>query len=213
MSGNDPDKLHYIRIPNARGARAEAVRLCYVLAGKPYVDVLHVMSDARAIVTGKNPFKQFPFVETASGRIIYQSIAIMHHVGHGTSAWPSDPETLTNALEVAMGGYDLYQAFAGFLADDQAAKLRFEERRAPQLINGLGEIYAHTPFAAGAAPCFADCIAYEAVAWCARRNDVSRELLEKSASLRAFFKRFEEIPVVAEFMQRQAAARQIDNSL
>jgi glutathione S-transferase len=213
MSANDPDKLHYIRIPNARGGRAEAVRLCYVLAGKPYVDILHAMSEARAVVTARNPFKQFPFVETASGRVVYQSMAIMHHAGQGTPAWPSEPERLTKALEVAIGGYDLYQAFGGFPADDQAAKRRFEERRAPQLINGLGEIYAQTPFAIGETPCFADCIAYEAVAWCVRRNDVSRELFENSASLGAFFKRFEAIPAVGEFMQRQAIARQADNSL
>src|SRR5262249_46401844 len=126
------DKIHYLRIPKAMGGRAESVRMTYVLAGKPYEDVLWPNAEARQAVAGKNPFKQFPFVETPSGAYIYESLAIMHHAAHGTSAWPSDPGRLTEALAVAMGGYDLYQAFAGFSANDVAAKKRFEERRAPQ---------------------------------------------------------------------------------
>ena len=213
MNQPTPDQLHYLRLPNARGARAEKVRLCYVLAGKPYVDVLHAIPDAATAVGGKNPFRQFPFVQTPSGKIIYQTLAIMHHAAHGTPAWPSDPEQLTTALSVAMGGYDLYQAFAGFAADDLNAKKRFEEKRAPQYLNALGEIYAKTPFAIGETPCFADCIVHEAVAWVARRNDVSRNLFEANAALVTFQKRFETLPAVAAFMQRQALARETDNSV
>src|SRR5258706_8263229 len=142
------DKLHYLRIPKGHGARAEMVRLVYVLAGKPYIDVFTTFAEAGKTVAGKNPFKQFPFVETANGRHIYQALAIMHHVAHGTPAWPSDPDRLTDALAVAMGGYDLYQAFGGFSADDAVAKKKFEERRAPQYMGGLDEIYATRSFAA-----------------------------------------------------------------
>ncbi len=78
----------------------------------------------------------------------------------GDTSWPSDPQRLTDALSVAMGGYDLYQAFAGFSADDLVAKKRFEEKRAPQYMGGLGQIYASRPFAAGEVPSFADCIAH-----------------------------------------------------
>ena len=162
MDQSTHDKLHYIRIPNAIGGRAEMVRMCYVLAAKPYTDVLHAIADAAAAVTGKNPFKQFPFVETPSGQTIYQTLAIMHHAAHGTPAWPSNPSQLTLALCAGMGGYDLYQAFGGFAADDLAAKKKFEEKRAPQLLTGLGQIYANTPFAAGDTPCFADCIVQQA---------------------------------------------------
>src|SRR5262249_16629950 len=103
------DKLHYLRIPGGHGARAEMVRMVYVLAARPYVDVLWARADAARAVTGNNPFNQFPFVETADGRHVYQAIAIMHHAAHGTSAWPSDPARLTDALSVAIGAYDLYQ--------------------------------------------------------------------------------------------------------
>src|SRR5580765_7505275 len=116
------DKLHYVRIPKGQGARAEQLRLVYVLAGKPYEDVLHTFAEAGPAVTGKNPFKQFPFIETPSGQRVYQTLAIMHHVAHGTPAWPSDPKALTDALAVAMGGYDLYQWFGSFAADDLPAK-------------------------------------------------------------------------------------------
>src|SRR5262249_10406934 len=121
MNAQTADKLHYPRIPKGQGARAEMVRLVYVLAGKPYVDVLWPRAELPQAVAGKNPFLQFPFVETPDGRIIYQAIAIMHHAAHGTPAWPSDPDRLTDALAVAIGGYDLYQAFAGFTADDLVA--------------------------------------------------------------------------------------------
>ena len=213
MDQSTHDKLHYIRIPNAIGGRAEMVRMCYVLAAKPYTDVLHAIADAAAAVTGKNPFKQFPFVETPSGQTIYQTLAIMHHAAHGTPAWPSNPSQLTQALGAGMGGYDLYQAFGGFAADDLAAKKKFEDKRAPQLLNGLGQIYASTPFAAGDTPCFADCIVREAVAWVARRNDVCRSLLESNAALVAFQSRFEALPAIRAFMERQAAARAADNTL
>ncbi len=209
----DPDKLHYLRIPNALGARAEALRMTYVLAGRPYVDVFCTFAEAPATVTGKNPFKQFPFVETASGQVLYQTIAMMHHAAHGTSAWPSDPEALTRALTVAMGGYDLYQAFAGFSADDPAAKKKFEEKRAPQYLVGLGEIYAKTKFAAGDTPTFADCIAYEAIAWVVRRNDVCKALFESNKALVAFRDRFTSVPAIRAFMDRQAAARAADPSV
>src|SRR5260221_6894574 len=81
------DKVHYLRIPKGHGARAEMVRLVYVLAGKPYIDVFTTFAEAGKTVAGKNPFKQFPFVETSNGRHIYQALAIMHHVAHGTPAW------------------------------------------------------------------------------------------------------------------------------
>jgi glutathione S-transferase len=207
------DKLHYLRIPKGHGARAEMVRLVYVLAGKPYVDVFTTFAEAGKTVAGKNPFKQFPFVETSKGRHIYQALAIMHHVAHGTPAWPSDPDRLTDALAVAMGGYDLYQAFGGFSADDAAAKKKFEERRAPQYMGGLDEIYATRSFAAGNEPTFADCIVHEAVAWCLRRNDVCRRIFDEKAALTAIQARFEAIPAIRDFMARQAAARELDDSV
>src|SRR5260370_11581718 len=149
------DKINYTPIPQGQGARAEMVRLAYVLAGKPYADALWPAAEAAQAVSGKNPFRQFPFVETPSGRIVYQAIAIMHHATQGTPAWPSDPQRLTDALSVAMGGYDLYQAFAGFSADDLVAQKRVEEKRAPQYIGGLGQIHASRPLAAGELPSFA----------------------------------------------------------
>ncbi len=187
--------------------------MVYVLADRPYVDVLHPFADAQSAVTGKNPFKQFPFVETASGQVVYQSMAIMHHAAHGTSAWPSDPDALTQALMVALGGYDLYQAFAGFGADDLAAKKKFEERRAPQYLKGLDEIYAGTTFAVGETPTFADCVAYEAVAWVLRRNEACREIYATTPALAAFCSRFEAIPAIRAFRERQAAAREQDPSV
>jgi glutathione S-transferase len=208
-----PDKLHYVRIPKGQGARAEQVRLVYVLAGRPYVDVLYSFAEAGKAVAGRNPFKQFPFVETADGKVVYQTLAIMHHAAVGTPVWPSDPATFSEALRVAMAGYDLYQWFGGFAADDLPAKKRFEERRAPQFFTGLGEVYAARPYAAGETPTFADAIVHEAVAWCARRNDVSRALLEANASLRAFMDRFASIPSVADFRQRQSKAREADDSV
>ncbi|MCC6665432.1 MAG: glutathione S-transferase family protein [Polyangiaceae bacterium] len=207
------DKLHYLKIPDGHGGRAESVRMVYVLAGKPYVDVFGTFETARADVTGKNPYLQFPFVETPSGEIIYQTLAIMHHAGHGTPAWPADPAALTRALSVALGGYDLYQAFGGFAADDLVAKQKFEGRRLPQYFGALDEIYAGRDFAAGSAPCFADCIAREAVAWCARRNDVARALLEQKPALAAFQRRFDAFPAIAAFLERQAAARAIDSGV
>jgi glutathione S-transferase len=207
------DKLHYVRIPKGQGGRAEQVRLVYVLAGKPYVDVLHSFADAGKAVTGRNPFKQFPFVEAADGRVIYQALAIMHHAAVGTPVWPSDPAKFSEAFSVAMAGYDLYQWFGSFAADDLPAKKKFEERRAPQFFGGLGEVYAGRPYAAGETPTFADAVVYEAVAWCARRNEASRGLLEGNASLRAFMDRFASIPSVAEFRQRQAKAREADDSV
>jgi len=207
------DKLHYLRIPEGRGGRAEQVRLTYALAGRPYEDVLHTFQEAKAAVEGKNPFRQFPFVETASGEVVFESLAIMHHATHGTPAWPADPAALTRALEVAVGAYDLYQAFGEFPADDLVAKKKFEERRAPQYFRGLAAIYEKSPFAAGDTPTFADCLAYEALAWCARRNDVCRGLLEANPSLGAFFDRFKSIPSIQAFLQKQAAARAVDPSL
>lgn len=65
-----PDRIHYVRIPKGQGGRAEMTRMTYVLAGKPYVDVFWSFQDAREAVTGKNPFKQFPFVETSNGKTI-----------------------------------------------------------------------------------------------------------------------------------------------
>jgi glutathione S-transferase len=208
-----PDKLHYIRIPNAHGGRAEMVRMVYVLAEAPYVDVFAPMAEARAAVEGKNPFKQFPFVETPSGEIIYQTLAIMHHAAHGTSAWPSDPSTLTRALSVAMGGYDLYQAFGGFSADDVAAKKKFEERRMPQYFGALDDVYATRSFAAGDSPCFADAIVRESVSWCVRRNDASKAQLSDRPALGRFLERFDAVPVIAQFLEGQAAARAADNSV
>src|SRR5262245_2162314 len=102
MTTSNADKLHYIRIPKGQGGRAEMARLVYVLAGKPYVDVLHTFAEAAQAVAGKNPFKQFPFVETAGGAFIYQTLAIMHHAAHGTPAWPSDPAKFTEVLAVAI---------------------------------------------------------------------------------------------------------------
>jgi glutathione S-transferase len=207
------DKIHYIRIPKALGGRAEMARLVYVLADKPYVDVFHTPAEAAEAVRTKNPFKQFPFVETSSGTFIYQTIAIMHHAAHGTPAWPSEPDRLTAALSVAIGGYDLYQAFGGFSANDEVAKKRFEEKRAPQYLGALEAIYATRSFAAGDGPTFADCIVHEAVAWCVRRNEVSRRLFEQSPALVAFQARFEGLPAIRVFVARQAAARAIDDSV
>jgi glutathione S-transferase len=213
MNQVSADKIHYLRIPQALGGRAEMVRLVYVLSGRPYVDVFHARSEAAQAVTGNNPFKQFPFVETSSGARIYQTIAIMHHAAHGTSAWPSDPNRLTDALAVAMGGYDLYQAFGGFAADDAVAKKRFEERRAPQLFGALDEIYATRAFAAGDVPTFADAIVHESVAWCVRRNEVCRNLLETKAALGALLTRFTAVPAIRDFRARQTAARLNDDSV
>src|SRR6185503_15352234 len=140
MNQPTADKLHYVRIPKAQGGRAEMVRLVYVLSGKPYVDVLWTFEQVAQSAVGKNPIKQFPVVETPNGTHVYQTLAIMHHVGHGTPAWPSDPHRLTEALAVAMSGYDLYQWFGSFAADDLPAKKKFEEKRAPQFMQGLGEI-------------------------------------------------------------------------
>jgi glutathione S-transferase len=209
----NPDKIHYLKIPDGHGGRAEMVRLAYVLAGKPYLDVYATFDTARAAVEGKNPFKQYPFVETPSGEHVYQSLAIMHHAAHGTSAWPANPAELTLALSVALGGYDLYQAFGGFSADDVAAKKKFEERRLPQYFGALDEIYASRPFAAGTTPTFADCVVREAVGWCVRRNETARALFAEKNHLSAFTKRFDELPAVAEFMAKQAAARATDNAL
>ena len=207
------DKLHYVRIPKGQGGRAEQVRLVYVLAGKSYEDVFHTFAEAGQAVSGKNPFKQFPFVESPDGKRVYQTLAIMHHAAHGTPAWPSAPAAFTEALSVAMGAYDLYQWFGGFSADDLAAKKKFEERRAPQFFGGLGEIYAARPFATGSSATFADCMVYEAVAWCARRNEVCKGLLEGNPGLLAFMERFRSIPAIAEFLKRQAAAREKDDSV
>jgi len=192
------------------GGRAEMVRMTYVLAGRPYVDAVSEYAQASSTVGGKNPFKQFPFVETGDGKTVYQALAIMHHAAHGTPAWPSEPAALTQALAVAIGAYDLYQAFGGFAADDLVAKKKFEERRAPKYLTGLGEIYAATTFAAGETPTFADCMAYEAIAWVVRRNDVCRTLVEANPALMAFRKRFTSIPAIQSFMARQAAARELD---
>jgi glutathione S-transferase len=208
-----PDRLHYVRIPNGFGARAEQVRMAYALAGKPYVDVLCTFAEAPAAVAGRNPFKQFPFVETPSGEVVYQTLAIMHHVGRGTPVWPDDPAALTRALEVGVAAYDLYQFFGAFAADDATAKKKFEERRAPQFFGGLAEIYGQRQFATGDAASFADCMAHQAVAWCVRRNDVCRGLFERSPVLVAFQGRFEQLPAIAALMARQAAARQADNSV
>ncbi len=208
-----PDTIHYVRIPKGMGGRAEMVRMTYVLAGKPYVDALASFADASKTVAGHNPFKQFPFVTTASGESIYQAIAIMHHAAHGTSAWPSDPAVLTRTLSVAIGAYDLYQAFGGFAADDEAARKKFEGRRAPQFFGALGEIYATRKYAAGETPSFADCIAHQAIAWCVRKNDVCKGLLAESEPLKGFMTRFESIASIKAFMEKQAAARATDDSI
>ena len=211
---NQPsDKIHYLHIPKGQGGRAEMLRLVYVLAGKPYSDVHWTFQEAAQAVAGKNPFKQFPFVETPSGRHIYQVLAIMHHAAHGTPAWPGDPDRLTEALAVAMGAYDLYQAFGAFSANDLVAKKKFEEKHAPRFFGALGEIYAERSFAAGDVATFADCIAEEAVAWCVRRNDASRRLFEENAALVAFHDRFRAISTVGAFRARQAEARARDDSL
>jgi glutathione S-transferase len=207
------DKLHYVRMSNAQGGRAEMVRMCYVLSGRPYIDVLHPFSEAAAAVSGKNPFKQFPFVETPDGQYIYQTLAIMHHAAQGTSAWPSDPDELTRALSVALGGYDLYQAFGAFTADDAAGKAKFENKHVPKFFEALAEIYRDREFAAGETPCFADCIVHQAVAWCARRNEVSHRMLEGRPELVAFQRRFESLPEIAAFIEHQAAARRNDNTV
>lgn len=207
------DTIHYVRIPKGMGARAEMVRMAYVLAGKPYADALHTFQEAGPALEGKNPFKQLPVVVTPSGQSVYQCIAIMHHVGHGTPVWPADPAALTLALEVAVGAYDLYQAFGAFPADDEAARKKFEGRRAPQYFGALSTIYATRKFAAGEAPCFADVIAHQAVAWCVRRNEVCKKLLEESEPLKAFMTRFESIPAIDAFMKKQAAARAVDDAL
>ena len=213
MNQQAADKIHYVRIPKAHGGRAEMVRLVYVLAQKPYVDVLWAFEQARQSGAKENPFQQLPVVETPSGAYIYQTLAIMHHAAHGTPVWPSDPARLTDALAVAMGGYDLYQAFGAFAADDLAAKKKFEDKRAPQLMNGLGQIYAARSFAAGDVPTFADCIVEEAIAWCVRRNEVSRQLFEANPALVAFHARFDALPAVRAFRARQGAAREKDDSV
>jgi glutathione S-transferase len=112
-----------------------------------------------------------------------------------------------------MGAYDLYQAFGAFPADDQVAKEKFEKRRAPQYFGALNEIYQARPFAAGETPTFADCMAYEALGWCARRNEVCKDLLESMQGLRSFCTRFEALPAIADFLKRQALARQKDDSV
>lgn len=209
-----PDKLHYVRLPKAQGARAEMTRLAYTLAGKPYVDVHWSFSEVReALEGGKNPFNQLPFVETPDGKFLYQTIAIMQHVGRGTPVWPSDPDALNRALAVGMGGYDLYQWFGSFAADDEVAKKKFETRRAPQFFNGLNAIYEGRKFAAGDEPSFADCIVHQAVVWCVRRNEVSKQIYETTPHLRAFIERFEAVPAVKAFLEKQAAARAVDDSL
>ena len=213
MAERAPDKLHYVKIPKAEGGRAEMVRMTYVLADAPYLDVFWTFDQAGAAVSGKNPFKQFPFVETPSGQHIYQTLAIMHHAAHGTPAWPSDPDSLTRALAVALGGYDLYQAFGGFAADDLVAKQKFEQRRAPQYFAALDEIYSVRSFASGTAPTFADCVVREAVGWCVRRNDLCRALLVDKPHLAAFLERFDALPPIAAFRTRQAAARASDDSV
>jgi glutathione S-transferase len=213
MNDRAPDKICYLKIPDAHGGRAEMVRMVYALAGRPYEDIYVTFEEARAAVEGKNPFRQFPFVETSSGEIIYQTFAMMHHAAHGTTAWPSSADELTRALSVALGGYDLYQAFGGFAADDAAAKQKFEQRRLPQYFKALEEIYSTRAFAAGDTPTFADCIVRESVAWCARRNDVARALLADQPALSAFQERFGQVPAIAAFLAKQSAARAADNAL
>jgi len=209
-----PDKLHYVRLPKALGGRAEMTRLAYVLAGKPYVDVHWSFSEvSEALEGGKNPFNQLPIVETADGKFLYQTLAIMQHAGQGTPVWPSDPEALNRALAVGMGGYDLYQWFGSFAADDEVAKKKFETRRAPQFFKGLNAIYEGRKFAAGDEPSFADCMVREAVYWCVRRNEACKELYDGTPHLRAFVERFDALPAVKEFLAKQAAARAVDDSL
>jgi glutathione S-transferase len=210
---NNPDTLHYVRIPGGQGGRAEMVRMVYALAGRPYVDALHGFEQVRAAIADKSPFRQVPLVETADGETIYQSLAIMHHAANGTAAWPSEPAQLTRALAVAMGAYDLYQAFGGFSASDAVAREKFEQRRAPQYLDGLATLYAQRPFAAGEVPCFADCVAHQAIAWCARRNEVARALLAERAPLVDFMARFEQVPAIAALMQRQREARAVDDAV
>jgi glutathione S-transferase len=207
------DQIHYLRIPNGRGGRAEQVRLVYVLAGKPYEDVIAAFADAQKTVTGRNPYRQFPFVVTPSGEVVYQTVAIMQHAANGTPIWPSKPAELTRALEVGFGAYDLYQAFGGFAADDLVAKKKFEDRRVPQYFGGLSELYGQMPFATGDTPTFADVMASEAMGWCARRNEVAAAALAASPSLQAFVARFEAIPAVKTFRAKQAAARELDNAV
>ncbi len=43
-----------------------------------------------------------------------QALAIMHHAAEHTPSWPSDPDRLTEALAVAMGGHIGKLASAGF---------------------------------------------------------------------------------------------------
>lgn len=206
------DALHYVRIPNALGGRAEMIRYTYVLAERPWEDVLHRYEDA-AETNKRNPYRQFPYVVTSGGEVIPQSLAMMCHAASGTSAWPSDPAQLTKALVVAQGAYDLYQAFGGFAADDLVAKKKFEERRAPQFFGALGAIYEDRRFAIGETPTFADCLVREAIAWCARRNEASKGLLEESESLRRFVAHFDAIPAIAVFQAKQRAARELDPSV
>jgi hypothetical protein len=54
---------------------------------------------------------------------------------------------------------------------------------------------------------------YEAVAWCVRRNEVCKQLLETKPGLAAFMARFEAVPEIAAFRARQALARQSDDSV
>jgi glutathione S-transferase len=213
MASNDVDVIHYVRLPGGMGGRAEMVRMTYVLAGRPYKDELSDFGSARAAVEGKNPFLQFPYVITTDGRAIYQALAIMHHAAHGTRAWPSEPDVLTDALSVAMASYDLYQHFGGFAATDEAAKKRFEERRAPQFFGGLDHVYAGRAFAVGSVPTFADCLAHQAVAWCVRKNDACRGLLAEKKNLAAFMARFEAHAPIAAFMEKQRQARAADDSV
>ena len=206
------DTLHYVRFPGSFGGRAEMVRYCFVLAGKPWQDALHAREEFMT-AGQRNPYRQFPYLVTEGGEVLPQSMAIMAHAAHGTSAWPSDAASLTKALAVAQGAYDLYQAFGGFAADDLVAKKKFGERRAPQYFGALAAIYAERPFAAGETPSFADCIAREAIAWCVRKNDVCKGLLEQHASLGAFVARFDAIPAIAAFQAKQAAARATDDEI
>jgi glutathione S-transferase len=206
------DELHYVRLPNAFGGRAEMVRYCFTLAHKPWKDVLHAREEF-ASAGERNPYKQFPYLVTSTGEVIPQSMAIMCHAAHGTDVWPTGTRALTHALSVAQGAYDLYQAFGGFAADDLVAKKKFEERRAPQYFGALATYYAERPFAAGTTASFADCIAREAIAWCVRKNEVAKGLLEASPALGAFVERFDAIPAIATFQARQRAAREADPSV
>lgn len=47
------DRLHYLRIPDGVGGRAEMIRMTYVLAGRPYVDVLHSFGEAAAAASSR----------------------------------------------------------------------------------------------------------------------------------------------------------------